>query len=91
MNYSHYKPRNDFVLIEQIKLDTVGGLVMPDHAIEGKEYHVRAMGPKVEGLSLGDKVLMIGTTGQDYAPLPGNSKLMIIKEANVVLIIGDEK
>lgn len=79
------KPRNDQVLCRMVKVNTVHGLVMPDIAQEGKQYVVEAIGPKVEDLKVGDKILASGTRGVNWDFLPGFSDLFIISEKNIPL------
>ena len=84
-------PRNDYVLIKSITLgQTESGIALPDQSIQGKKYVVEALGPKVEGLKVGDSILMVGTAGEDWAFLPGSKDLLIIKEQNCVLIYEEE-
>lgn len=83
-----YKPRNDFVLIRIIdKGETDSGIAVPDLAIEGKEFVVEAVGPKVEGLVEGDKVLMIGQPGVSFFPLPKRKDLLVLQQEFVVLVL----
>ena len=82
-----YKPRNDFVLFRVVPRKLVRGLAMPDRASEGKDIVIEAVGPKVEGLKVGDRVQAIGTNGQDLVSVPGESGLFLTREANVVLIL----
>lgn len=82
-----YIPRNDFVLIRIIQLDeSPGGIVLPQISLEGKQYVVEAIGPKVEDLQIGDRVLMIGTAGEDYGYVPNRMDLLVIKQANIVIV-----
>lgn len=81
------RPRNDYVLVEIIEVgETDSGIALPQISIEGKEFHIRAIGPKVEDLTVGDKVLMKGRQGAEYYPLPGSNKLLVIQEQHVVLV-----
>ena len=87
-----FTPRNEYVLIRRVLLgQTPGGVLTPDNSIEGVKHIVEAVGPKVEHLSEGDDVLIIGTKGQDYGFLPNSKDLFITKESNVVLIYGDDQ
>ena len=82
-----YRPRNDYCLIKVTSLGlTPSGLAMPDVSVQGKEYFVVAKGPMVEDLAVGDKVLMVGSPNEDYAYLPNSKELLIIKQANIVLV-----
>ena len=85
------KPRNDFALIRVIMLDTnERGIAIPQGSMEGKQYLVEAIGPKVEGLKVGDRVLMVGQMGEDWGYLPGTKELLVLKESNVVLIYAED-
>lgn len=80
------QPRNDFVLFRIVNLGAIRKIAMPDQAVQGKERIVVAVGPKVEGLAVGDKVYVIGSMGQDVIPFPGERDLYLTKEANVALV-----
>ena len=82
-----YRPRNDYVLIRTTQAGiSKTGLAFPDISLQGKEHIVHAVGPAVEGLKVGEKVLMVGKMGEDYAYLPNSKDLFIIKQANIVLV-----
>lgn len=84
-----YRPRNDFVVVRETHTEILDGLAMPQTSMEAKRWHVVAIGPKVEGLAVGDRVLMTGKVGEDWSPIPGAKGLAVIREGNVVLIIGE--
>jgi len=82
-----WKPRNDYVLIRVVDLgSTPGGIVVSDYSIEGKEFVIVAVGEQVKGLVSGDKVLMLGTQGVNYFPLPNSKDLIVMKQEHVVLV-----
>ena len=84
------QPRNDYVLVEIKNIGETGaGIKLPQNAIEGKEFIVKAVGPAVVDLEPGDKVLMIGHQGTNYYPLPGRHDLIVIRQECVVLKFGD--
>ena len=85
-----FVPRNDYVLVRKVMLgETPSGIAVADGTIEGMEYRVVAVGPKVKGLLEDDRVLMIGTIGQDIAYLPNSRDLMLTKETNVALVYAE--
>lgn len=86
----NYKIRNDYVLVRIVDVgQTEKGVAVPEISIHGKEFVVEGFGPDVVGLKKGDKVLMIGKEGVSYYPLPNKRDLIILKEENVVLILGE--
>lgn len=81
------KPRNDFVLVRIVSIgETESGIQLPDYSIEGKEFVVDAIGPDVENLNVGDKILAIGTIGQDLVYLPRRKDLFLTKQNNIVVV-----
>ena len=84
-----YKPRNDFVLYRVVDRGHVRGISMPEAAAQGKDLIIEAIGPDVVGLSIGDKVLAVGTRGQDVIEMPSEKGLLLTRQSNVVLIVED--
>ncbi len=84
------KPRNDFCLIRVSQADKQGGVHIPGMSQEAQRYHVEAIGPKVEDLKIGDRVLCTGKKDLDFSFIPGHSGLMIIRADNVVLVFEPE-
>jgi hypothetical protein len=84
MPHRVYQPRNDQVIIREHKRSILDGLAMPDESIEGKVFIVEAIGPKVEGLKVGDKVWMSGLLNATYANLPCESDLLIMEQKYVL-------
>lgn len=90
VNMSGYSPRNDYVVFKRVTIGhTPTGIAVGSSSQEGFRHYVIAIGPKVEGLDVGDEIQAIGKIGEDYAPLPNTKDLYIIKEQNIVLIYKD--
>jgi NADPH:quinone reductase-like Zn-dependent oxidoreductase len=86
-----YLLRNDFVLVRIIDLGFMKGIAMPQSSINGKQFVVEALGPDVETLKVGDKVLMLGNVGVTAFPLPNANNLIVLKQEYIALVIeGDE-
>lgn len=81
------RPRGDIVLVRVEVRDEIGGLKLPQNSPEGREYYVEAVGDKVDGLKAGDRVLMKGKAGVDYAYVPGFQGLIVIAEHNILLVM----
>ena len=80
-------PRNDGVIFERVKRgQTPSGIIMPDKSLVGVDHVVRAIGPKVEGLKVGDKVMVLGSIGADYGQLANKKGWFFTREANVAYI-----
>jgi hypothetical protein len=82
--------RNDYVLLRAKTVDKRGTLYVPPNSREGTEYVVEEVGPKVEGLKAGDKVLMNGIVGQHWLSLPNDSSLFICREDTISLVFEGE-
>lgn len=87
-----YVPRNDFVILRLVDGNaSKGGVALPETSREGHKWYVVAFGPNVSGMEVGDRVLVIGTLGQDVILLPAERKLFTTKEANVLLVIKEDQ
>lgn len=85
-----WQPRNDYVLVRvSIREETEGGVALPQVSIQGKKFTVEAIGPKVEGLSVGDEVMMVGHHGANYYELPNSKDMIVIKQECIVLAMRD--
>lgn len=82
-----YKPRNDFVLFRMISKDKIRGLAMPQISEQAKERIIEAVGPDVVGLSVGQKVLVVGTIGSDVVPLPNEGNMFLTRQGNIIVTI----
>lgn len=90
MNYEHSIPRGDNVLVRLVKKGkSVGGVHIPATSFQGNRYLVVACGPKVEGLAPGDFVMMTGQQKVDWDFLPLSGDMIVIREANILLVIKD--
>jgi hypothetical protein len=81
-----YFPRNDFVVVKITKNDiSLAGVAIPERSSWGEEYTVYAIGPKVEGLKIGDKVMIIGSqqTG-NWSFVPMEKNLIVTREENII-------
>lgn len=85
-------PRNDYVVFKRHQRGTtLKGIHMPDKSLEGIDHVVIAIGPKVEKLAIGDKVLILGKLGEDYGELPNQKGLYLTKCNNVAVIFEYEE
>ncbi len=85
-----HRMRNDWVLVRMQYVGNVKGIEMPQSAVEGKVFFVEAIGPDVKDLEIGEKIIMRGTRGVDYFPLPNATNLFAIQEEYVVLVFEEE-
>lgn len=83
----HYRIRGDNVLIRLVRVEQVHGLFMPEASIQGQQYIVEAFGPEVKDLNKGDVVFIKGKVGVDVGLLPNDSKLLLCKQENVLLVM----
>ena len=87
-----YRPRNDNVLVQVYKIaETDSGVAMPETSYHGQGYRIIAVGPLVEDLEPGDRVMMTGVQKVDWDFLPRSRDLLVIKESNVLLVFEDDE
>lgn len=86
-----FRCRNDNVLLRIINIGSVGSVLIPEISAAGKEFRVVAMGPKVEGLKLNDRVLPSGSKGALYYELPFDKNLIIVRECDISIVFDDPK
>lgn len=82
-----YQAREDFVTFRAVKVDKVGNIVVPNISAEGEKYIIESIGPKVEGLSIGDEVCILGSHGQNYMIIPGTIDLAVTRQSNICVIV----
>ncbi|MDE2095623.1 MAG: hypothetical protein KGL39_00070 [Patescibacteria group bacterium] len=89
----NYRPRNDYCLVRYVDIGkTPSGIATPNSSIQGKKFFIEAFGPDVEDLQVGDRILMVGTEKEDWAFLPNSRELLLIKQANIVMVYeGDDE
>ena len=86
-----YQCREDFVLIKIIPRNSEGGLIYPDISQDGKDHFVINVGPKVEGLKKGDRVMSIAQQGS-FVFLPGRKmELYVTRATNIALVLDSKK
>lgn len=88
-----FRPRNDIVILRTIpRGESVGGVQLPTTSKEGMRHIVVAMGPKVEGLEIGNEVVPGGpTTKAEFYPIPGCLDLCAINQEYCMLVVVPEK
>ncbi len=85
-------PRNDYVVFRRVQRGTtLKGIHMPDKSLEGIDHVVEAIGPKVEDLKVGDKVLILGKLGEDYGELPNQKGLYLTRQNNIAIVMEYEE
>ncbi len=86
-------PLGKQVLIRMVYVDKSfnSTISVPQMSIEGKEFHVEAVGAEcVKGLKPGDKVMFTGMKNSTYADIPGHQGLLITDESYILLKFVEE-
>lgn len=85
-------PRNDFVVYRTVLKTSfgTGNLTVPQNSPQAKHHYVEAIGPDVVNLSIGDKILVIGSPGS-LAPLPHDPYLFITRQENIVMVVVEDE
>lgn len=81
------RPRNDFVLVREERVEEVRGVAMPEVSAEGKRYVVVAMGKDVKELSVGESVILNGQLNVHWSYVPRHPDLIIVRQECVILVI----
>lgn len=81
------KPLSNNLLIEGIEKQSAVGIIIPDSARKGRPEtgNVVAIGPKVEGIKIGDKVLIKGYMVDELEI--DNKKYMVGQSDAIIAII----
>ncbi len=83
-----FRPRNELVIVRVETIDkNRAGIALPGTSLESKKYIVTSVGPKVEDLKVGDRVLINGEKGQEWQNIPGYNDLIVTHQQFVSLII----
>lgn len=88
-------PRADRVVVRRDVSKDVskGGILLPETAIQHKQMTgtVYAVGPKVEGLAVGDRVIITGYAGLDLVDPVGNrdEEFVLLKDEDVLAVLED--
>ena len=83
-----YIPRNDLVVIRVEVVNKIGLVAVPERSKEGQKFYVHAVGPKVEGLKVGDRVIFGGSPqGGEVSWIPGAKGLMLTRQENILVVI----
>jgi co-chaperonin GroES (HSP10) len=85
-----YTPRNDYVVLRRSNVGTTkSGIAVPNQSNEGRQYHVVAIGPKVEGLVVGDQVIFAATPDTMILQIPNTDDLLLIRQKWLALILSE--
>lgn len=81
------KPLKDIVLVAENKREatTASGIILESGTGDSKTATILAIGPKVESVKVGDKVLINWTKGQ-IVSINGAQRVMI-KEEDIVAVL----
>jgi len=91
------KPLNDYLVIEKLPSEKkIGSLVLATEKKQGNIATVVAVGPghvedgklvKIDGISVGDKVIYREYAGTDYED--GDHKYLLIKSEDILAVVAD--
>lgn len=87
MSDSVYNARKNFVIIRKQKRELIGSLIMPDSSNEAFDYVVENVSPDVKDLKKGDLVTLLGSNGQEWGYIPGESNLIVTDERLIPYVI----
>jgi co-chaperonin GroES (HSP10) len=85
------EPLDDWIVIEPLdETETPAGLIVPaNEAAQTRTGLVAAVGPDVESIERGDKVLFPRDAGYDVRPLRSSHRVRILKREDLLARIHD--
>jgi len=66
----------------------IGQVNVPENSAEAQKFYVQEIGPKVEGLKIGDRVMFGGSTKSgEVSWIPGAKDLLMTRQENILCVI----
>ena len=85
-----YKALGNKVLLREVVRRTLRGLGISETSAEAKRYFAVSVGPKVEGIAVGDEVILGGFQVPILA-VPGESDLIVALDTHCFLVKTDSE
>ncbi len=85
VNEYAYECRNSQVVLRIVRVRQLGKIAISESSLESIRFQVHAVGPKVEGLKVGDWVMAAGQVKVDYDFVIGEKNLVVMDEKIVAL------
>jgi hypothetical protein len=84
-----FTPRGPYCVIRVSHIDkNAAGIALSQTSADAKQYHVESIGPDVENLKIGDRVLMVAEPGEKPCwDIPGQYGLMLVRESAISLVV----
>lgn len=80
-----YKALGNKVLVRVVKRKVLRGVDLPDTAVEAQRYFAMSVGPKVEGIHIGDEIIL-GGMQVPFLEVPGEQDLIVVLDAHCFLV-----